>query len=84
MLGSLETEEQWPSMSARARTAIIVPAGCLALAGAVWALADPGRRSYIVGGLMTGPLITLVLPVLTRDTHDYPAAPDGAWGPPSF
>ena len=85
ILGAIEMESAWPSMSPATRVVLVGACGACALAGLVYAVASPGTKSYLVGGLLCYPLMVVLMPVLTRDEDDeeFPSSMDGPWGPPA-
>lgn len=80
----IEFEDRWRVAGRAVKAAVWTVATGLALAGGLWATLAPGDRSWLVGLLMTVPLMVLILPILERGGEDGPAGLDGGgpMGPP--
>jgi hypothetical protein len=79
-------EDPWRNAHRGTRALVWAMAVVLALAGAVGSIVFPGARSFIIGGLMTVPLIVLLGTLGARDDDsDDARAPElggGILGPP--
>jgi hypothetical protein len=56
----------------------------LAVAGATWAVVDPGERSFVAGSLMAFPVLLATALLGRGDGPSDPFAGGEAYGPPPF
>ena len=75
----------WDAISPRRRRIAAVSSAALAVGGGVWVLLAPDARSYLLGGLMTLPLLAVLMAYSDGDRRkDVPGVGDPASDLPPF